>query len=149
MKIQESKGYRVHPRDSTYSGSKSIMWARVYRWLIRIAVGMGIAALFYYFSWWFVDRRFASLWYLFLMVLAVFYSGMQLVGNWLLYLVAAHPDPPYAYPTGLSVDVFVTSCGEAHRLIKHALVAACKMRGQHCTWLLDDGSDPKLAELAG
>jgi cellulose synthase/poly-beta-1,6-N-acetylglucosamine synthase-like glycosyltransferase len=148
-KIQESKEYSIHHRDSTYSGSKSIMWARGYRWLIRIAVVMGIVALFYYFSWWFVDRRFASPWYLFLMILAGFYSGMQLVGNWLLYLVAEHPDPPRAPPAELSVDVFVTSCGEAYPLIKRSLAAACAMRGEHHTWLLDDGSDPGLAELAG
>src|SRR5919201_1241145 len=110
-KIQESKEYSIHQRDSTYSGTKSIMWARGYRWLIRIAVVMGIAALFYYFSWWFVDRRFASPWYLFLMILAVFYSGMQLVGNWLLYLVARHPDPPPAPPTDMYIDVFVAACG--------------------------------------
>ena len=147
-KIQEGKKYSIHQRDSTYSGSKSIRWARGYRWLIRIAVVMGIAALFYYFSWWFVDRRFASPWYLFLMILAVFYSGMQLVGNWLLYLVAEHPEPPRAPPAGLSVDVFITVCGEAYPLIRRSLAAACEMRGQHHTWLLDDASDPKLAKLA-
>src|SRR6476620_3786738 len=61
-KIQESKEYSIHRRNSTYSGSKSIMWARGYRWLIRIAVGLGIAALFYYFGWWFTDQRLASPW---------------------------------------------------------------------------------------
>ncbi|HSK67619.1 MAG TPA: cellulose synthase catalytic subunit [Anaerolineales bacterium] len=110
---------------------------------------MGIAALFYYFSWWFVDQRFISPWSLFLMILAVFYSGMQLVGNWLLYLVAEHPEPPRAPPPRLSVDVFVTACGETYPLIQRSLAAACQMRGPHHTWLLDDGSDPELARLAG
>jgi cellulose synthase/poly-beta-1,6-N-acetylglucosamine synthase-like glycosyltransferase len=117
--------------------------------LIRIAVGLGIAALFYYLSWWFVDRRVASPGYLILMILAVFYGGMQLVGNWLLYLVAEHPEPPPDSPQGLSVDVFVTACGEPYPLIKRSLAAACEMRGPHNTWLLDDASDPKLARLAG
>ena len=148
-KIQKGKGYGIRRRDSTYSGSKRVRWDREYRWLIRIAVGMGVVALFYYFSWWFVDRRFVSPWYLFLLILAVFYSGMQLVGNWLLYLMAEHPDPPRAPPAGLSVDVFVTACGEAYPLIKRSLAAACEMRGQHHTWLLDDYADPKLAKLAG
>jgi cellulose synthase/poly-beta-1,6-N-acetylglucosamine synthase-like glycosyltransferase len=109
---------------------------------------MGVAALFYFFSWWFVDQRLSSTWYLFLIILAMFYSGMQLVGNWLLYLVAEHPPPPPAPPAGLSVDVFVTACGEAYPLIKRSLAAACQMRGQHHTWLLDDGADPELAKLA-
>src|SRR6476619_5320985 len=97
-KIQRSKGYSIHQRDSTYSGLRSMMWARGYRWLIRITVAIGFASLFYYFSWWFTDQRLASPWYLLLMILAVFYGGMQLVGNWLLYLVAEHPEPPRAPP---------------------------------------------------
>jgi cellulose synthase (UDP-forming) len=149
MKTQKVKAYGLHQRDSTYSGSKRTTRARAHRWLIRIAVGVGIAALFYYFSWWFVDRRLASPWYLFLLFLAVFYSGMQLVGNWLLYLVAEHPSPPPDPPPELSVDVFITACGEAYPLIKRSLAAACEMRGQHHTWLLDDDSDPELAKLAG
>jgi cellulose synthase/poly-beta-1,6-N-acetylglucosamine synthase-like glycosyltransferase len=147
-KIQNGKGYDIRTRDPTHSDSKRIMWSGGYRWLIRIAVGMGIAALFYYFSWWFVDRRLVSPWYLFLLILAVLYSGMQLVGNWLLYLVAEHPPPPPTYPAELSVDVFVTASGEAYSLIKRSLAAACEMRGQHNTWLLDDNSDPALAKLA-
>jgi cellulose synthase (UDP-forming) len=148
-KIQRGKGYGIHKSYSIHAGSKKMLGAREYRWLIRIAVGMGIAALFYYFSWWFVDRRLVSPGYLFLMILAVFYSGMQMVGNWLLYLVAEHPDPAPAPPAGLSVDVFITACGEAYPLIKRSLTAASEMRGPHRTWLLDDGSDPGLAELAG
>ena len=147
-KFQKGEGYGIRSGNSTFSGLKKIPWDREYRWLIRIAVGIGVAALLYYFSWWFVDRRLASPWYLFVMVLAVFYSGMQLVGNWLLFLVARHPDPPPAPPAGLSVDVFVTSCGEAHRLIERSLAAACNMRGRHRTWLLDDRADPGLARLA-
>ena len=147
-KIQKGQDYSVRKRDPTYLGSKGFTWAREYRWLIRIAVGMGVAALVYYFSWWFVDRRLSSPWYLFLIILAVFYSGMQLVGNWLLYLVAEHPPPPPAPPAGLSVDVFVTACGEAYPLIERSLAAACEMRGQHHTWLLDDHADPELATLA-
>jgi cellulose synthase (UDP-forming) len=46
------------------------------------------------------------------------------------------------------VDVFVTACGESHALIEQCLQAACQMRGDHNTWLLDDGNDPVLALLA-
>jgi cellulose synthase/poly-beta-1,6-N-acetylglucosamine synthase-like glycosyltransferase len=147
-KIQKGKRHGIHIRNSKYSGVKRIAWDQEYRWLIRIAVGLGVVALFYYFSWWFVDQRLVSPWYLFLLILAVFYSGMQLVGNWLLYLVAERPPPPPAPPIGLSVDVFVTAYGEAYPLIKRSLAAACEMRGQHRTWLLDDKSDPALAKLA-
>ena len=46
------------------------------------------------------------------------------------------------------MDVFVTACGEEYALIERAVVAACTMRGNHKTWLLDDGHDPALARLA-
>src|SRR5215203_358083 len=46
------------------------------------------------------------------------------------------------------VDVFVTAYGEEHYLIHRCLEAACKMRGDHATWLLDDGNDPALIEMA-
>ncbi len=66
----------------------------------------------------------------------------------MLYLVAEHPDRPPAPPAALSVDVFVTAYGEAYPLVKRSLAAACNMHGRHHTWLLDDGSDPRLARLA-
>ena len=47
-----------------------------------------------------------------------------------------------------SVDVFVTAYNEEFTLIERCLQAACQMRGAHCTWLLDDGHDPKLEQLA-
>lgn len=47
-----------------------------------------------------------------------------------------------------SVDVFVTAYKEDHRLIEMCLAAACQMQGEHHTWLLDDGHDPTLAEMA-
>lgn len=47
-----------------------------------------------------------------------------------------------------SVDVFVTAYNEEYTLIERCLQAARQMRGAHKTWLLDDGDDPKLAQLA-
>jgi cellulose synthase (UDP-forming) len=47
-----------------------------------------------------------------------------------------------------SVDVFVTAYNEEYSLIERCLQAACQMRGEHRTWLLDDGNHPELAQMA-
>ncbi|HEX6384548.1 MAG TPA: cellulose synthase catalytic subunit [Anaerolineae bacterium] len=113
-----------------------------------LLVLLGVIALGYYYSWWFEDGRLTSPWLLFVLFWAVLYGGIQLLGNWLLYLKARRsPSPPLT--STLTVDVFVTACGEPYALVERSLTAACAMRGEHQTWLLDDGSDPVLASLAG
>lgn len=44
--------------------------------------------------------------------------------------------------------MFLTACGEDPRLVERALRAVVAMRGEHTSWLLDDGADPCLARLA-
>lgn len=113
-------------------------------------VMMGTAALVFYYFWWTEDARLANPWLLITFGIALVYGIVQLTGNWILYL-ATHrrdvSDPPAPQPD-LTVDVFVTACGEPLPLIKRALSAAVEMRGPHRTWLLDDGDDPALAQLA-
>jgi cellulose synthase (UDP-forming) len=106
--------------------------------------------MFYYLSWWFAGSRLYNPWLLLLFVGAVAYSVVQLLGNWTLHLLAdihkrAEPGP---IPAGLSVDVFLTANGEEVALVERALSAVIAMRLPHCTWLLDDGADPNLAQLA-
>ncbi|HSM57576.1 MAG TPA: cellulose synthase catalytic subunit [Candidatus Sulfomarinibacteraceae bacterium] len=79
---------------------------------------------------------------------AILYSGAQLVGIWILSLAARRAaDPPPPDPD-LTIDVFVTACGEPPALVERSLAAACAMRGEHRTWLLDDAADPALEALA-
>jgi cellulose synthase (UDP-forming) len=118
-------------------------------WALRGLVAAGFIALSYYYSWWFVDGRLASpglaVWF----ALALLYSGVQLAGNWVIYLAARRPAAALPPPPGLTVDVFITACGEDYALVERSLAAAVRMRGEHRTWLLDDGGNPLLAELAG
>ncbi len=111
---------------------------------------IGVTALLFYYRWWFVEGRLASPWLLLGFLIALIYTSIQILGNWLLYLATHHRHttncPPGAQD--LTVDVFVTACGEEHALVQRALAAACTMRGTHNTWLLDDGHDPALAQLA-
>lgn len=122
-------------------------------WALKIAVALGCLSFLYYLSWLFekdeaLGERWRSPLFCALMILAVIYGGVQLLGNWYLYLVARRPEMlPATFPN-LSVDVFVTACGEPYAMVERALKAACTIRGNHATWLLDDGSDTQLARLA-
>ena len=112
-------------------------------------VALGLIALGIYYSWWFMEGRLTSPWLILGFMAAIFYGVFQILANWLVYLWTHHrpvtsPHPP----VDLTVDVFVTACGEEHSLIRRSLTAACVMQGSHRTWLLDDGRDPALARLA-
>jgi cellulose synthase (UDP-forming) len=137
--------------DETYFEKKSHKQMRDWSikvQLLRIMIVLGIGSFFYYLSWWFSDGRLASPWIALLFCTAILYAGVQIIGVWILYLFAErHPPPPFR-PNGLTVDVFVTACREPYDLIERTLTSACAIRGEHRTWLLDDGSDPCLAVMA-
>lgn len=115
---------------------------------MRVLVGTGILALLYYYSWWFTAGIEAAPWLLLLLPAAVLYGLLQMLGNWILYLLAERRPAPPQPVADLTVDVFVTACGEPIALLEPTLRAACAMEGAHRTWLLDDGADPSLAALA-
>jgi cellulose synthase (UDP-forming) len=71
-----------------------------------------------------------------------------MAGSWLLNLIARRSAPVLAPHHGLAVDVFITAYREPVELVRTALTAALAMRGQKKVWLLDDGHDPALAQLA-
>jgi len=109
----------------------------------------GLIALGFYYSWWFQDARLTSPWLILGFAAALIYGIAQILTNWLVYLGTHHrPYVSCPEPDGLTVDVFVTACGEPHSLVEQCLTAACAMQGSHKTWLLDDGRDPALARLA-
>lgn len=114
-----------------------------------VLVILGVITLLYYFSWWFEDNRLLSpiliLWF----IAAIIFSTFQIMGMWAIYLAAHHRPQRYLGPaSNLTVDVFIPACGEEYELVERALKGACQMRGEHRTWLLDDGDDPRLKEIA-
>jgi cellulose synthase/poly-beta-1,6-N-acetylglucosamine synthase-like glycosyltransferase len=115
---------------------------------LRICIGAGFFAALFYFGWWFEQGRLASPVHLLVLFLALLYTGMQMVGNWVLYLFAHRSNPAFDPPVGLTVDVFVTACRDPFELVEKSLTAACALRGDHRTWLLDDGGEPVLQALA-
>lgn len=109
---------------------------------------LGVIALVYYYSWWFTKP--VSIWSLFALLLALTYGLIQLVGNWLLYLATHYRDLTYPrIPANkFTVDVFITAYHEDHALVERALRAACNLSEEKKVWLLDDGNDPVLADMA-
>jgi cellulose synthase (UDP-forming) len=114
-------------------------------WLLGAA---GMLAILYFISWWADDERYRSPWLLMVLGAALVYIACQMVGSWLLNLAARFAPPPPAPDPNLTVDVFVTAYREPLELVRHALAAAMAMRGSKRVWLLDDGEDVALADLA-
>ncbi|OGO35106.1 MAG: hypothetical protein A2W35_11495 [Chloroflexi bacterium RBG_16_57_11] len=122
-------------------------------WALRLAIGAGVFAFGFYLSWWFDIRLYqrhpwSALFFLLLFVCAITYGGVQLLGNWYLYLVARRSAINKVDLPGVSIDVLVTAYNEPYSMIEKTLKAACAMNREHTTWLLDDYQDPKLAKLA-
>lgn len=114
-----------------------------------VLVVLGMIALGYYYSWWFQEGRLTSPWLLLGFMAALFYGIFQILAGWFVYLGTHHqPAVPPSRPNDLAVDVFVTTCNEEYEMVERSLTASRSMAGQHETWLLDDGSDPALANLA-
>ncbi|MFZ2017009.1 MAG: glycosyltransferase [Nocardioides sp.] len=62
-------------------------------------------------------------------------------------------DPPAAWQLSLagrptSVEVFITVYGEPVETVRRTAVAALAIRGQHRTWILDDGRSDEIRDLA-
>ncbi len=120
----------------------------IWVWVLRVEIAAGGIALLVFFSWWLTDNQLAPIVALIWLLFALFYAGTQLVANWYLYLIANFPEPPPIQEIGTTVDVFVTAYQEPPEVVKRTLAAACALRGDHHTWLLDDGSNQHFQSMA-
>ena len=116
--------------------------------LLKFMIWGGFLALGYYFLWWFDHANSLNIWLVLWFLAAALYAGVQLVANWLLYWVAQKPSPPPPVDQNLSIDVYITTYHEPAELVRQSLQAACALKLDHRTWLLDDGADSTLATLA-
>lgn len=115
---------------------------------LRGLIAAGVLALAGDAWWWHTAFAPAPLWLTVPLALAFLYLIVQVAGSWALYAAATRPPAAPGPADGLTVDVFVTACGEPHDMIARTLAAALAMRGPHRTWLLDDGDGPALEALA-
>lgn len=114
-----------------------------------VLVIIGLVAFIFYYSWWFQSGRLMSVWFALGFVGALFYGVAQILCSWIVYLGIHHrPLIQPKRPKNLMVDVFVTACDEDYDIVGRNLAACCAMRGEHSTWLLDDGDNPELAQMA-
>jgi len=118
--------------------------------MLRGLTVAGLAATVYYFSWWAQGGRILSPWLAIVLAAAALYHWTQLFSSWVIYnsigrRIPASEPPPNRRPT---IDVFVTACGEDVEMVERTLRAVVEMRGEHRSWLLDDGADTRLVELA-
>ncbi len=68
---------------------------------------------------------------------------------WLAWHSPPKPDPASALPANTPiVDVFVTTYDEPIDIVEPTLVGCAAIRGNHVTYLLDDGHRPEMRELA-
>ena len=64
--------------------------------------------------------------------------------------LTGHPEkwPVYLDGSVTSIDVFITTYGESVEVIRRTALAAVAMRGEHLTWILDDGRSDEVRDLA-
>jgi cellulose synthase (UDP-forming) len=145
-------GHRRRPRAASIRGATRAgdLWAPgapVGRWLLRVLIVLALFALGYYLSWWLHARAWTSPILSAMLAAAFAYTGTQLIGAWVLYFAARRRPAQPTLMRPPTIDVFVTACREPPDLVERSLAAACAMRGEHRIWLLDDGDDPRLADL--
>ena len=121
---------------------------RFWRISLKLSILGGFIALGYYFYWWYAFGGLHSIWYVLLLLAAALYSAVQLVSSWILYWVARQPTSPPPADDLLSIDVFISTYHEPVEMVQRTLQAACALRMEHRTWLLDDGADPALIAIA-
>src|SRR5437868_5229668 len=97
------------------------------RQLLRWATVGGFGALLYFLIQLFLSPlRFAPLFLITLLVPTLLYAFCQLLCSWFVYLQAKPKPVPTVLPD-LSVDVFVTACGEPYSMVQTSLKAAVEM----------------------
>jgi cellulose synthase (UDP-forming) len=114
----------------------------------RLLGALGVLAILNFVGWWAQDERYRSPLLLLVLAAALAYIIFQMGCSWILNLTARAPSPSPKPQGNRRVDVFVTAYREPVEMVRATLTAALAMHGPKQVWLLDDGRDPALAELA-
>lgn len=117
------------------------------RRVLLVAIGLGAAAMGYYYSWWLEPARRFNLLLAPLLLLAVLYNAAQVFAAWFIYSRVERPTPRVA-PPGLTVDVFVPVYDEDEASVERSLTAAVAIAYPHRTVLLDDAHRDDFKQLA-
>jgi cellulose synthase (UDP-forming) len=118
------------------------------RWIIGVLAFLGLQSVVLFGFWWFQPSHVQSVPLFVLLTIAVWYGISRIVVGWYNYF---HVDQPrhVAPAEDISVAIFITaSPGEPYSMFERTLEAAANLRHPHTTYLLDDTTDPAIAELA-
>lgn len=109
---------------------------------------LGLQSVLIFALWWFEPKHVGQPVLYALLSLATWYGVFRIVVGWYNAFHVEQPEHVPA-PEGKSVAIFITSSpGEPYEMFVRTLEAARAVRYPHTTYLLDDTSDPRFAELA-
>ncbi|MBV9546218.1 MAG: glycosyltransferase, partial [Chloroflexi bacterium] len=120
--------------------------ARVYSSLAIIWIGANVL----FWSWWLEPERVGSIWMYILMSIALAYDATLLPSAYLFFLGRMRHPRPFVAPPGLRVAL-ITLCVPSHEssdVIRAQLEAMVRVRYPHDSWVLDEGNDPTVRDLA-
>ncbi|MEX5256826.1 glycosyltransferase [Kocuria arenosa] len=120
----------------------------MHRFWIRLLVVLTVVLGVNYVGWrWMESLNWSAWWIAVPLVLAETYSLIDVMLFGLTMWRLKERTPPPA-PTGLTVDVFITTYNEPLDMVMDTALAAQRIRYPHATWILDDGAREELQELA-
>jgi cellulose synthase (UDP-forming) len=135
------------PRADTGSDSMLQAGQRIVYWLL-VVFWLGANLLFW--SWWLRPEHVATSWLYLLFTAALAYDGSFLPSIYLYYVGKMRRPRPVAAPSGLRVAL-ITLCVPAKEsldVISQQLKALAAVRYPHDSWVLDEGNDPAVREIA-
>ncbi|MDQ3990742.1 MAG: glycosyltransferase, partial [Actinomycetota bacterium] len=114
---------------------------------VRALLLLNLMAASFYVMWWVTPGRMGVPALFYLLGFAEAFNLIHLLGLWWA-LSESRYDPPPEARTAFSIDVFVATYGEPIDVLRKTIAAAVAMRGEHVTYVLDDGNRPEVRELA-
>jgi len=146
--LEPAPASRVDPRVADPAWGDGPL-GRPVRARVGLLVALNIAAALWYFSWLLRPDRVGDSWLYGVLLCAEFFNLAQAAGFWWSVTRQRTRHPVREIPPGTRVDVFVPRYNEPAEIVEPVLRAARRMHGaQVNVLLLDDGDDPRMAELA-
>lgn len=117
--------------------------------IVRILVLLTLLSGTIYIGWrWLFSLNFDAWWIAIPLVLAETYALIDVFFfGFTLWRAKSRPSPPAA-PSGLRVDVFITTYNEDVDLVRRTAEAATRIRYPHRTYVLDDGNRSAMKAMA-